>query len=1671
MTDKSIFTSRLKSLWVSVLHFDDFSNDDDFFDLGGNSLLAIKILSGLKNDFPDLTIVDLLENRTIHSLSHFLFDTETSDDIKDANNDESGNQSKDIAIIAMTGRFPKSHDVLELWENICEQKNLVEKFQKDQTHPSVHNDLKDNPDYVFASGLCPDFDTFDCSLFNITPAEAKLMDPQHRKALELSHEAMELSGLVNKSDKVGIFLGAANNTYASLVSQYPQEVNRLGEFNTMLGLEKDYLAARVAYKLNLKGPALTIQTACSTSLITVIEAVHSIRRGECDAALAGGLAISGTPNKGHLYQPDGIQTKDGKCSPFDHQSTGTLFTDGAGIVVLKDLSKALADGDTVLSVIKGVGTNNDGSDKMSFMAPSAKGQSIAIDRAIKDANIELDNLVYIEAHGTATPVGDPIEVKGLNSSYGKKLKAHQEVYLGSVKSNTAHMNSAAGVVGLIKSICINLHRKIPKMANFETLNPHLGLEKTSFAINEKTVEIEKEIFNIGISSFGVGGTNAHVIIENYNDETKDQDKKRHEHLFIHFSAKSKDALNIYETNIKEFLKSKSPNDWGAISSEISFNRFKYKYNRALVYHNDRFEAVNGTLGSKKIVFMYPGQGSQYLRMGKDLMSNAIFAEHFNQCCDILKTYLKRDLREIIFVDNMSEEEAFDALKNTYYTQPALFVIEYSLTKFLDSLGVVPEVLIGHSVGEFVAAVISGVFSLEDGLKLISTRSSLMESLERGAMLSVGADFDSYKDLLPTDIQLAAINAPKLTVVSGPSASIEKLSEKLTESNIKNKLLHTSHAFHSDMMLPIFNSFREVARSVTFHEPKMTFVSTVTTSIESKRFTDPEYWVEHMKAPVKFAPTIESIIENFKDAIFLEVGPRATLTTLARKTAVNLGLKKFAAINSLKDDLENEQFSLHKALGYLWCHGKEESKKLFFMDQKKRFPQTPTYPFDKKSYWLEWREPTSQTTQLPNNHNEILKQNTEGMKMAKDKQIKEKIVQIFDEASGLILTDFDSEMTFMEMGMDSLFLTQIALNLKKEFNVEISFRQLADDVSSLDVLTQALVSRVDSTYFKNEPSPPVLSYEQGSQTLTQPEAMQSISMVNTEISGSVQGLINKQLEIMNNQLLLLGGSAQATLIGPVKPQSEERAKTPPAPSTSVNESPKSKKVGVDNADTAYGAIARITTKNKNTLTSEQKDFIDDLFSKYLKKTSSSKEFTQRNRKMHADPRVVSGFKPLTKEVTYPIVVKKSKANHLWDIDGNEYIDITCGFGSNFFGNGHPHITKYVKEQIDNGVEIGPQHPLTEDVSRLVCELTGLERAGFCNTGSEAVLGCMRIARTISGKDKIISFNGSYHGINDEVIVRGVGGGRPVPAAPGINSESVKNMIVLDYGTEESFEYVKKHIHEVAAIMVEPVQSRRSDYHPKEFLQKLRDITSANDVCFIFDEVITGFRIATGGAQEYFGIKADLAAYGKVVGGGMPIGVVAGSAKYMDALDGGHWQYGDDSGPTVGVTYFAGTFVRHPLALAAAKGALEVIKEGGKELLDRINGSADEFAAKLNLFCKLSNIPLTIDNFGALMKPKWLVDVPFSDLLFVALKERGIHVYDGFPWYINIAHTKEDLRIVMDTVQEQLLLLQSKGLIPTLESKSSGEPPVEGALLMQDDKGDIAWFVKNKNGNFEKVDKGN
>jgi glutamate-1-semialdehyde aminotransferase len=520
--------------------------------------------------------------------------------------------------------------------------------------------------------------------------------------------------------------------------------------------------------------------------------------------------------------------------------------------------------------------------------------------------------------------------------------------------------------------------------------------------------------------------------------------------------------------------------------------------------------------------------------------------------------------------------------------------------------------------------------------------------------------------------------------------------------------------------------------------------------------------------------------------------------------------------------------------------------------------------------------------------------------------------------------------------------------------------------------------------------------------------------------------------------------------------------PPAPAGPAADGAASATAGISAPEKPFGAIARITTATQE-LTALQRSRLDAFLRRHTARTRESKRLTQANRSRLADPRVVTGFRPAIKELIYPITVDRSSGSHVWDVDGNEYVDVLNGFGASLLGWQPPFVTEAVSAQLARGHEIGPMHPLAGEVAGLVCELTGFERVGFCNTGSEAVMGAVRIARTVTGRSLIAMFAGSYHGGFDEVVVRAARGGRAVPAAPGILPETAQNVIVLEYGTPETLEVLRSRADELAAVLVEPVQSRRPEFQPREFLHELRRLTERSGTACVMDEMVTGFRVAPGGAQEHFGVRGDIATYGKAVGGGLPIGIIAGRSEWMDALDGGHWEYGDASMPTVGVTYFAGTFVRHPLALAAARAVLEHLRSEGPALQRRLTETTADFAGGLNRDLQASGAPLEIRHFGSLWRCVLTAEHLHGELLFMMLRDRGVHVLDGFPCFFTTAHSRADVDLVATAIRESVAEMQEAGFLPRRSRATvqldAGRPPVPGARLGRDASHNPAWFVPN------------
>ncbi|WP_353186316.1 aminotransferase class III-fold pyridoxal phosphate-dependent enzyme, partial [Parapedobacter lycopersici] len=733
-------------------------------------------------------------------------------------------------------------------------------------------------------------------------------------------------------------------------------------------------------------------------------------------------------------------------------------------------------------------------------------------------------------------------------------------------------------------------------------------------------------------------------------------------------------------------------------------------------------------------------------------------------------------------------------------------------------------------------------------------------------------------------------------------------------------------------------------------------------------------------------------------------------------------------------------------------------------------QLPTYAYNKKRYWLTPTVPDNQAMNMAlatnPQHNEI-----QSVIMRKEIIIQE-IRTLLEGASGIEMAQAGNQDSFFELGFDSLLLTQIASNLKSKFNVPITFRQLNEDLYSLDTLAQYLDEQLPAEVYRQETATAPTSLPATAPESSHMPASASAFRPDTTMAPSLNGsnialnLVAQQLNLLAQQIQLMQGQQAAPVTVPVNASSPTNT-VAVAPSPAVNGDTNSDLTADEVAafKKPFGATAKID-KHVTELSEKQLQFLQEFISRYNEKTKASKDYCQQHRSYMADPRIVSGFKPYTKEMIYSLVVNRSEGSSLWDIDGNQYVDALNGFGSNFLGYQAPVLKEALLNQIEKGYEIGPQHELAGEVCNLICSFTGFDRAGLCNTGSEAVLGAIRIARTVTGKKLIVSFNGSYHGINDEVLVRGTKKLKSFPAAAGIMPEAVHNILVLDYGTDEALNIIRERAADIAAVLVEPVQSRRPEFQPIDFLKKLRQLTNDNGLLLIFDEVITGFRMHPGGAQALFGVKADLATYGKVIGGGLSIGVIAGKSTYMDALDGGFWQYGDTSIPEVGVTYFAGTFVRHPLALATAWATLNYLKTQGPTLQESLNAKTQYMAETMNMYCTQLGIPVYIAQFGSLWKIKFKEEYSYYELIFAWMRFKGVHIWDGFPCFLTTSHSDADIAFILQIFKESLEELVTAGFIPVTDNVQHSEvtlpfsnPPVLGAKLGKDRLGNPAWFVED------------
>lgn len=1645
---------------------------DNLLDQGMDSLAANRIAAALYDEL-NLTVPTyaLFQHRSIKLFIDYLNKSRQGDQGASLAVRAETAGDAEVAIIGMALRVPGANRLDEFWENLAAGRENVHYFAETTA---------DN--YVNARGIVDEPLGFDAGFFDITPMEARFIDPQQRVLLELAWHALENAGYAPNQfpGRIGIFCGTGNNSYyINNILKNPEQLESYGPFQAMLANEKDYCATRIAYKLNLVGPALSIHSACSTSLVAVCNAVDAIRSGQCDIAIAGGASMTFPQQQPYEYQEGSIYSRDGHTRTFDKNSSGTVFSDGAGLVVLKRLDFALSDGDQVYAAIAGAAVNNDGADKGSFSAPSVEGQKHVVMAAQQNAGVSAKDIGYIEAHGTATPIGDPIEVAALTAAFGGPGAPLQSCLIGSVKSNFGHLTAAAGVVGLIKSALSVEQNLIPKTLHVNQPNPALNIERSPFIIAAQAAPWDRAHAQriAGISSFGIGGTNAHVVIKGV-EPLAAGNKNLPNWVPLCVSAASPAALSAYLENYRDHFQAQknSPQiDAASLALYLARHRAALKYRKAIATGVDKplwslFDKQSGNdepvPAIENIVFAFPGQGSQVAGMGAELYaSQESFRESFDRCSQLLLDNHQLDLKKLV-LDGEGD------LGETRHTQIALFCLCYSLAQTLNELGVRAQAAIGHSIGELAAAAVAGVFDLETGLRLVVTRGTAMQAQPRGSIVAVREPASNLTDYLTPGLVVAAQNTPESCTIAGSDAAIAELCEKLAQANIKFKNLDTSHAFHSPDMDGAKAIVAESLADVKLSPPQIPFISCITGDwIRPEQATDIGYWADQLRQPVRFYQGIEKLAA-LPNVLVIECGPQRTvsgmiLQTLSEKTDLHLVHLLGAAGQS-----GSELASFSQALGNLWELGLELYWPAADLNRAP-FKNLPLYPFQRSIHVI---EPSIQVGQVSATAGDGSASTFVApipmVVITMTDAIVSQLENIFSDISGMDLHNADRKATFFELGLDSLLLTQSTIKLKKQFKVQVTFRQLLNDCNNFSALADYLVSNGVTV---DVPAPVAPTVAPAAAQALAPTALSSAALafappqfpaMQLPADGNVIALLQQQMQLLQGQLSLLTSYSGGAL-----PQFAAPAPTQ-VPSALSVAAP-----AVERTVKPFGAGTRINVKRSNDMTPKQKANLEALSTRYNTRFKSSKQFAQDNRKHLADPRVVSGFRTTLKEIIYPIVVARSEGAYLWDMDGFRFVDITCGFGSNFFGNSAPFIKEAVAKQLDIGYEIGPQHPLMAQAAKLFSEVTGNERSAFCNTGSEAVIGAMRLARTVTAKEKIVMFENDYHGINDEVIVTRGSNGFATPAAAGIPEAAVENVIMLDYGDEKSLDYIREHADEIAGLLIEPVQSRYPELQPREFLKKARALCTELNIAFIFDEVITGFRIHQRGAQGHYGIDADICTYGKIVGGGLPVGVIAGKKEFMDALDGGHWQYGDNSSPEVGVTYFAGTFVRHPLVLAAAVAVLTKLK-AEPDLQLWLNARADRMVAEINNYAAMVGAPLKIANCGSMCKIKIPQEIAYEELIYVLLREKGIHVWDARPTFITTAHSDEDIEFIIKAFKEAIDEMLVMDFFPVIDGKAAPEladqgqdndspagsyqkqhftPPIPGAKLGRDEEGRAVWYV--------------
>jgi acyl transferase domain-containing protein len=977
---------------------------------------------------------------------------------------ESGDPFQSVAIIGSAGRFPGAASVREFWENIAAGAEAIERFSEDELRArGVPDAVLANPAYVRAGARFPDAEAFDPEFFDMTPREAEITDPQHRVLLECAFEALESAGYVahRYPGSIGIYAGVGLNTYLINNLMPHQEVLRsLGMHQLLLGNDKCYATSRIAYKLNLRGPCLTIDTACSSSLVSVVLAYKSLISFECDMALAGGAKVNSADN-GYVYEAGSINSPDGRCRTFDEEARGTVFGSGAGLVVLKRLEDAVRDRDNIHAVIRGAAINNDGGSKVGFTAPSVTGQRDAIRQALSFGEVAADSIGYVEAHGTGTQLGDPCELAALAAAFDGAPRGGCAI--GSVKANVGHLETAAGVAGLIKVVEALRHRKLPPSIHFNRPHPEIDFETGPFFVNTQLREWDdsRGPRRACVSSFGLGGTNAHVVLEEAPPVGAALDEPGPQVLLV--SAKSPEALDAATDRLVARLREPDAPSLADAAYTLACGRDHHRHRRFVVARDAASLVSSGRRGSStqaardpRLAFVIPGQGVQRSGMAAALYGREpAFRTALDRCVAALGS-VGAEIRTMLLTP-AADDAVPSRLDRTEFAQPAIFVTAYASAQMWLGYGLEPKLLIGHSLGEYVAGCIAGIFSLESALSLVVDRARLMQAQEAGAMAAVQHREADVAALLAANpawrCDIAAVNTPTASVVSGDRASVDALVAAVRSTGGDARVLRTSHAFHSWMMDPMLRQFEAAVGRIPLQAPRIPVLSSLTGALlKPEQAVSPRYWADQLRRTVRFAEAFQTALDE-GITTFLDIGPSATGSALAQANVASSGA---AVVGGFPANGEDDGVVVG-ALGALWAGGHPVDWKARYSGRERRRVELPGYPFQRRRCWIDAVAPPlvpeAKSDPAPETVTESAGRQVDREEPRDEAELL--IARIWQELLGVDLLSVHDN--FFALGGQSLLATRVITRIEEETGIALPVRSIFD-APTIAGLAAALVEQ-------------------------------------------------------------------------------------------------------------------------------------------------------------------------------------------------------------------------------------------------------------------------------------------------------------------------------------------------------------------------------------------------------------------------------------------------------------------------------------------------------------------------------------------------------------------------------------------------------------------------------------